>query len=175
MNFLKLPTSVSPPPLRYHGWHPSHLLKTSVMGPSQTWSPTPLLRGPSKCPLPASDHKTMVGPPILPPSQSAITWGHLFYPWCSALLGPPSVFSKSSPPVSEAWTSPECCVHPFAVMTVTAIACPQRALSLASACRASHLSDWSPGLPKSPHSCHFLGLLIHHPAVHSTQQDLNPR
>lgn len=55
-----------------------------------------------------------------------------FYPWCSALLGPPSVFSKSSPQVMEAWASPECCVHLFAVTVVTAIVCPQRALSLAS-------------------------------------------
>lgn len=101
--------------------------------------------------------------------------GHLFYPWCSALLGPPSVFSKSSPRVREAWTSPECCVHLFAVMALTAVVCPQRALSPASACLASHLSGWNPGPPRSPHSCHLLGLLIHHPAVPSTQQDLNPR
>lgn len=175
MNFLEFPTSIPSPSLRYHGWHPSHPLKTSVMGPSQIWSPTPLLRGPSKCPIPASDHKSMVGPPFLPPSQSAITWGASLLPMVLCSPGTSRSLFQVLSPSEGSLDITRMCVHLFAVMALTAVVCPQRALSPASACLASHLSSWNPDPPRSPHSCHLLGLLIHHPAVPSTQQDLNPR
>lgn len=158
MNFLKFPTSIPTPSLRYHGQHPSHPLKTSVMGPSQTWSPTPLLRGPSKCPISASDHKTMVGPPLLPPSQSAITWGASLLPMvlCSSgtslsLLQVLSL-SEGSLDITRMLCPPICCDG-----------CDCSCLSPASACLVSHTSGSRPSqvtpflpppwAPNSPPCC----------------------